>query len=158
MFSNAIDADGDGTITTRELRRAVVALKQLDANKDGKITLAEARVVPNEPSGNVGSVEFRGPMGFRNKSNGGDPRPGGPKLMQYDRNGDSQLSPDDVPTQMMGLLRGADKDGNGKLDPQELQVIEQRINERVRGQRPLPSGVQVGPPGVTRGTRGSSAQ
>jgi Ca2+-binding EF-hand superfamily protein len=149
MF-NAIDTDGDGAITMRELRKAVVALKQLDLDKDGKITLAEVANGPSQMGGPPAG--FRGASGFSNPGGelGGDPRPAGPNLMQYDRNGDGQLSTDEVPTQLMGTLRGADKNGNGKLDPQELQMIQQRIQERARGQRPLPPGVSVGPQGVTR--------
>jgi EF hand len=203
MFS-AIDADGDGTITMRELRKAVVALKQLDTDKDGKITQAEAmggppnpeamidRVMENDKNGDGklskneiprhlaqmlagadtngdGTIDraevaacmqgarqgIGGTAGGANGSNsfaggaGGDPRPGGPNLMQFDRNGDGQLSADEVPAQMMGLVRGADQNHNGTLDAQELQAIQQRINERVRGDRPLPPGVMVGPQGVT---------
>jgi len=149
MF-NAIDADGDGTITMRELRKAVVALKRLDANHDGKITLAETMLAQNGPSGSAAPGRSPGQSGFGNGNSGGDPRPGGPDMMQYDRNGDGQLSADEVPTQMMGLVRGADQNGNGKLDPQELQAVQQRMNERVRGQRPLPPGISVGPRGVQR--------
>lgn len=151
MF-NAIDADGDGSITMRELRKAVVALKKLDANKDGKITLAETVLAQNGPSGSAAPGGFRGQTGFGNHPGGfsGDPRPSGPNMMQYDRNGDGQLSADEVPTQLRGTLRGADQNGNGKLDAQEVQAVEQRMNERLRGQRSLPPGISVGPQGVQR--------
>lgn len=151
MF-NAIDADGDGSITMRELRKAVVALKKLDANKDGKITLAETTLAQTGSSENAAPGGFGGQTGFRNGTDGfgGDPRPGGPNMLQYDRNGDGQLSIDEMPTQMRGLLRGSDQNRNGTLDAQELQAIQQRMNERLRGQRPLPPGVSVGPQGVSR--------
>jgi hypothetical protein len=54
-----------------------------------------------------------------------------------------------MPTQLRGMLRGTDQNGDGKLDTQELQSIQQRLNERVRGDRHLPPGVTVGPQGVT---------
>ena len=41
MFE-AIDANGDGTINNVELRKAIAALRKLDADGDGNITLAEA--------------------------------------------------------------------------------------------------------------------
>ncbi len=207
MF-RALDADGDGAISIRELRKAVVALKKLDADKDGKITQAEAMGGPGDPAGDASAAvdrlmqndkngdgklskneiprhlaqmlvgadtngdgtldraeltaamqgarpqfagagsSFGGPNGFGGTA-GGDPRPGGPNLLQFDRNGDGQLSADEVPMQMMGLVRGADQNHNGKLDVQELQAIQQRMNERVRGQRPLPPGISVGPQGVS---------
>ncbi len=155
MF-NAIDADSDGAINMRELRKAVVALKKLDVDKDGKITLAETLHNPaaatntNLPSGVNGQRGLgNGPGGFGG-ANGGDPRPTGPNMMQYDRNGDGQLSADEVPTQLRGMLRGTDQDNNGTLDAQEMQAIQQRMNERLRGQRPLPPGISVGPQGVER--------
>jgi hypothetical protein len=147
MF-NAIDADGDGAITMRELRKAVVALKQFDTDKDGKITLAEVVAQSGSATEAGGQFGFRG-QGFGGDNNVGDPRPGGPNMMQFDRNGDGQLSPEEVPTQMRGMLRGTDQNGDGKLDAQELQAIQQRMNERVRGQRSLPPGVSVGPQGVS---------
>lgn len=210
MF-DAIDTDGDGTLTMRELRKAVAALKQLDTDKDGKITREEAlggrpgdptamvdRLMENDRNGDgklsedeiprpmvrrlagadtngdgaidrnelTAAIEnapnqFSGPGGSPQGGMGSAPGgfgasrgrfggPAGPDLMQYDRNGDGQLSVDEVPTQMMGLLRGADRNGSGSVDAQELQAIQQRINERVRGQRPLPPGVTVGPQGVER--------
>lgn len=154
MF-NAIDADGDGSITMRELRKAVVALKKLDANKDGKITLAETMLAQSGSNGSAAPGGFRGQTGFGNGPNGfsGDPRPTGPNMMQFDRNGDGQLSADEVPTQLRGMLRGSDQNGDGKLDAQELQTISQRMNERLRGQRPLPPGISVGPQGVERTTQ-----
>ena len=209
MF-DAIDADGDGVLTTRELRRAAVALKQLDADQDGKISRAEAtggpagnptgdsaamvdRVMKNDKNGDgkltknelpwrlaqmldgadtngdgaIDRAELTAAMeAAHNRSGGqrggfgpgqggsgglgGDPRPGGPNLIQFDHNHDGQLSADEVPVQMRGMLRGADQDGNGVLDTQELQAFQQRMSERMRGQRPLPQGFGAGPQGTEK--------
>jgi hypothetical protein len=149
---NVIDADGDGVITSRELRRAVAALKKLDLDGDGKITLEEANSSAGGPSAMGGPGAYGGRAGGGNGAGGfnSDPRPGGPNLSQYDRNADGVLSPDEVPTQMMGMVRGSDRNGNGVLDPDEIALIQQRMSERVRGQRSLPPGVNVGPQGVER--------
>ena len=42
MMFSVIDADSDGKITARELRRAAVQLKKLDLDRDGNITLVGA--------------------------------------------------------------------------------------------------------------------
>lgn len=201
---DAIDADGDGVITVRELRRAVVALKQFDADQDGRITREEVmdgasplstidsamasdkdgdgklskselprhlvpmlKIADTNGDGALDRAELasvmRGsqsqdggqgvPVGF-NKTGfpgqggyGGDPRPGS-NLSRYDRNGDGHLSADELPPQMRSMLRGTDQNGDGRLSPEEMQAIQQRMNERIRGQRPMPPGVTVGPQGV----------
>ncbi len=211
LIFDVIDADGDGAITIRELRKAVPALKQLDTDKDGKITREEAlgqsngpggaglragdpatvidhlmsgdkngdgklsadempshlaQMLPGADSNGDGAIDraelmaamqnHRNPFGGHGGPGklggpgGGDPRQVDGQLMQYDRNGDGQLSSDEVPTQMRGMLRGSDHNGDGTLDTQELQLIRQRMNERAQGQRRLPPGVQIGPQGVSR--------
>jgi len=45
----ALDANGDGVISAKEIANAATALKALDRNNDGKITREEA--VPRPPLG-----------------------------------------------------------------------------------------------------------
>lgn len=40
---NALDRDGDGEISSRELKDAVASLKRVDRNRDGQITMDEVR-------------------------------------------------------------------------------------------------------------------
>ena len=148
MFA-AIDADGDGVITTKELRKAVAVLKKMDADRDGNITLAEvnAQVMPAGAGGpgvarggqSGGRNNFGGPAGFAGRD-GFEQGAISQQLMQNDRNGDGRLTPDEVPPQLRGSLRGGDTNGDGTIDAQELQALTQRMSERFRGGRPLPPG------------------
>jgi len=149
-----IDADGDGVITKRELRKAVAALKKLDLDSDGNITLEEVNAATTGAAGAAagGPATFGGGTNFRGSSGfipAGDPR-SGPALSQYDRNGDGALTPDEVPPQLRGLVQGSDANNDGRLDPQEVALIQQRMNERARGQQSLPPGFRLGPQGPER--------
>jgi Ca2+-binding EF-hand superfamily protein len=106
MFS-VIDADGDGVITKRELSKAIRALRTLDVDSDGSITLAEASAgAPAAgPAGALGAMP-------------GDPHV--ERLMANDLNGDGQLTPDEVPAALMPMLQGADSNRNRAIDRQEL--------------------------------------
>jgi Ca2+-binding EF-hand superfamily protein len=208
MF-DAIDADGDGTITMRELRKAVVALRKLDVDEDGNLTREEALGgfvggPPNGPGGDQNAMIDRMMQGHRDgdgklspnelpppmaqmlqnadtngdgaldraelavamrnaqpRFGGGPGQFGGPavdprqgqNLLQYDQNGDGQLSANEVPRQLRGMLQGSDQNGNGVLDRDEIDIINQRMNERIRGSRQLPPGVSAGPEGLQRNRR-----
>ena len=45
----ALDADGNGEISTEEIKAAPAALKKLDKNNDGKLT--DAELLPSFPGG-----------------------------------------------------------------------------------------------------------
>ncbi len=105
MFA-AIDADGDGVISKTELRKAIKALKTLDADDDGSITLAEASVggAPIGPGGPLGE----------------DPQIA--QIMANDKNGDGKLTPNEVPRDMVQMLRGVDQNADGEITREELVV------------------------------------
>jgi len=199
MF-DVIDADGDGVITIRELRRAVAALKTLDIDQDGQITREEASgpgslggpAGPGAPVNNLGqavdrwmtydqngdgklTVEELPPqmvqmlagadqnndrgidraeltfamqnapnrfgMGPANVGLGpigvGVPGRNAPQfnqeLLQYDRNGDGKLSPDEVPPQLRRMLNGGDQNRDGVLDAEELKQLSERMEDRNGG-------------------------
>ena len=62
----ALDSDGNGEISSEEIKGAVVALKKLDKNKDGKLTEDELR--PN--------FSGRGGASGQRRSRGGEARGG----------------------------------------------------------------------------------
>jgi hypothetical protein len=118
-----LDADGDGEISSTERVGAVAALKKLDKNSDGKLTMEE--LIPEG---------MRGPFG-----------PGGPgflepeeminRMMMADANNDGFIDEDEMPERMktMMLDRG-DTNKDGKLSKEELvKLVAQMGRGPARG-------------------------
>ncbi|MEQ8208395.1 MAG: hypothetical protein RH917_01080 [Lacipirellulaceae bacterium] len=138
LLFEAIDLNNDGEISAVELRKAAAALKKLDADKDGKITLAEAT-----PPRGPGSPGEEGPGGERR---GGGPEAFVARLMENDANGDKKLTPNEVPEQLMPMLQGGDTNGDKAIDEEELLAIaEAQGGRRGRGFRGGPGGERGGP-------------
>lgn len=112
----ALDADGDGEISASEIEGAVAALKKLDKNSDGKLTVAE--LMPEGMPGGPG-------MGF----------PGGPgnpeamvaRIMAADSNKDGFVDKSEAPEPMQRLFERADGDGDGKLSKDEVTRFAARM-------------------------------
>jgi Ca2+-binding EF-hand superfamily protein len=120
MFS-LIDSDSDGVITKTELRRAVVQLRKLDADKDGNITLAEV-----SPAGGPG-----GPWG--------DPAQFVQRLMaENDRNKDDTLTAAEIPDNLKPMLREADINNDTFVTREELNAVVTNMNR-------FPGGPGAGP-------------
>lgn len=116
----ALDADGDGVISAEEINNAPAALRKLDKNGDGKLTEDELR--PNFPQGGPGGRGFGergGPGGF------GGPSPDEivKQLLEFDKNGDGQLSKSEVPERMSGLFERGDTNKDGVLSKEELRKL-----------------------------------
>ena len=79
----ALDADGNGQISTEEIKAAPAALKKLDKNNDGKLT--DAELLPSFPGGGGSVRGGRGGFGGRGgvpqgrPSFEGDDRPQSPR-------------------------------------------------------------------------------
>jgi Ca2+-binding EF-hand superfamily protein len=108
MFA-AMDADSDGVISKVELRKAIKALKTLDTDNDGSITLAEASVGGGPGPG--GAVAAGGPLGD-------DPQIA--QLMSMDRNKDGKLTANEVPRDMQQMLGTADQNNDREITRQEI--------------------------------------
>lgn len=106
MFE-AIDADGNGVITAQELRKAPAALKKLDRDSDGNISLEEA--APASPFSDPGRMVDR--------------------MMERDANGDGKLTPDEVDERMAGMLRNADANQDGAVDREELTAAMEQMRQ-----------------------------
>jgi Ca2+-binding EF-hand superfamily protein len=133
MFA-ALDADSDGVITTKELRKAIARLKTLDTDNDGNITLAEASP-PVPPGGPMAGGWQGGQPGDQNQMID--------RIMQSDKNGDGKLTAEEIPGPMaQQMIQNGDKDGDGALSKDELTQGMQAMQNRFGN---MPFGFQGGP-------------
>jgi hypothetical protein len=144
----ALDADGNGEISSKEIENAAAALKKLDQNGDGKLTEDELR--PQGPPGGRSGFGGGRPEGGRPEGEGfGPPRGdfeggrgdrgdrGGRGDMDRrrgfeggvrDAEGGAQRRPD--PADMVKRLMAFDKNGDGKLAKDELSSRMQGLLDR----------------------------
>ncbi len=113
-LTGVIDLNGNGTIEADEIDMAVVSLRKLDRNKDGKITRDEI--------GGSASGSSRRSSGRRL-----------PSLSSLDKDGDGKLSKEETRDRMRENFDRTDTNGDGFVDSKEFDAILQRIRS---GQRP----------------------
>jgi Ca2+-binding EF-hand superfamily protein len=101
----ALDVDGDGEISSKEIDEAPGRLRALDANKDGKLTMDELR-----PAG--------GREGYGAAGAGGDEMVN--RLMEYDTDKDGKLKAADLPERMRNIVPRADANKDGAVTREEL--------------------------------------
>lgn len=134
-FFTALDADGDGKITTAELENAATALKTLDKNNDGVLTPEE--LGPPRPS-----FGERGPReGGRPGFGGGSGNPGD-FLKMLDKDGDGKVSKAEAPERMQEGFDRMDTNKDGFIDEAEVRQMMDRFRE-----------MRPGGPGGPRGER-----
>ena len=117
-----LDKNGDGTLGQGELDLAISSLRKLDRNQDGTISQEELRA---------------------DQGSGGSPRPGGsprsggrgiaaPTWSEIDQDGDGKVSLKEAPERMKGRFDRMDQNGDGFLDKEEQERIDQMFR-RMRG-------------------------
>ena len=144
----ALDADDDGVISSSEIDGAVTALKALDRNGDGDLTMEELH--PDRPGrggsaeGNRGERRRGGPPGGEFGQRGpvegdrGEHRRGGrgegpppvkfvEKMMESDTDGDGLISRDEASDRLLRGFDRIDADGNGSIDKLELEQVAKRF-------------------------------
>jgi Ca2+-binding EF-hand superfamily protein len=130
----AIDSDRDGKLSAEELAKAGEALKRLDRNGDGSLTIEE--LGPPDP----GAASGRGQAG----------RPGAnqpqqaddwtaaflQRLKQADANGDGKLNKDEAPERMKENFERIDANGDGQIDEEELRRMMARFRQNEQANPP----------------------
>lgn len=132
----ALDANGDRQISSDEIENAVAALKTLDKNNDGKLTLGELR-----PAGRPGRGRRAG------RGPGGPGGPGAPdapafveRLLSFDESKDGTISKSELPERMHGILERHDANQDGVLDKTELAQVAAQFAQRRGGGPGAPRG------------------
>ncbi len=123
----ALDANHDGVISTEEIANASAALKTLDKNGDGQLTMEELR--PKLPPGAGEPKDGPPPRGPRPDGEKNFPRPDGDKnfhppvppiMAALDANHDGIISADEIANASKALGK-LDKNGDGQIQKEELR-------------------------------------
>ncbi len=134
---NALDADDDGILSSEEIENAAAALKKLDTNGDGQLTSDELRPAggpggPGGPRAHGGSRSQGGPgdrprAGQRRPSRSGDMVE---RIMGLDKDGDGQVSKEEVPPAMQRMFQRIDTNGDGTISRAEVEAMAERAGSR----------------------------
>ncbi len=129
----AIDTDGDGELSSKEIARAPESIARLDRNKDGIISEFEVR--PPPPPGR--------PPGPPRGNNRQDAKALVDSAMRFDKDGDGKLTARELPERMARMLEQGDTNKDGALDRSEIEALAARAPARPPGP---PGGGPPGPP------------
>lgn len=108
----ALDVDGDGVLSRKEVRRAAEAIERLDEDRDGDITMDELRLPPPPPRKKDGQGEP--------KEQGERKPPMPPVIAALDTDRDGTVSARELEAAPESL-KELDKNGDGQLSPEELR-------------------------------------
>jgi Ca2+-binding EF-hand superfamily protein len=121
-----MDTDGDGIVTKAEFGKAMAALRKVHKDKQGNMQVDK---LSNGADAVAGADATNGAGGPNGGAGGNEAMA---RFMQYDRNHDGRLTPDEVPPQGRAMLQGADLNGDGAIDASELQAFAKRMGDRAK--------------------------
>ncbi len=142
-----LDANHDGVIDADEIANASTALKTLDKNGDGQLSMDELLAPPPRPGGtNAAPMADRPPgpppgAGF----NGTNRPPVLPIIAALDANHDGVIDADEI-ANAPAALKTLDKNGDGQLTPDEFMPPRRGGPGGHHGHGPGGPGGQDGPP------------
>jgi hypothetical protein len=122
-----MDADGDGTVTPVEYKKAMAALHK--AHKDSKGNMTYEKAADDNANANAAGAD---PAQGAAAGGGPQQQEAGRFMQQYDRNGDGVLTPDELPPQLAAALRDADTNHDRRIDPAELAAFAAKMGDRMR--------------------------
>jgi Ca2+-binding EF-hand superfamily protein len=116
----ALDTDGDGELSAKEIENASVSLKKLDKDKNGKLTRDEIRPAfgPGGPGGMMA---------------GPNPQELVTRLLAFDKDGDGKLSKAELPERLQAMMDRGDTNKDGFLDKAELTRLSEAQSRRGPG-------------------------
>jgi Ca2+-binding EF-hand superfamily protein len=117
----ALDKDGNGSLSAEEIAAAPASLITLDRDGDGRLT--EDELQPQRKNGRAANELLM-------------------QLMTFDKNQDGALTADELPARMQGIFQRGDTNHDGKLVPDEIRSMA--VNQS------LPVGLVRPNPAVTR--------
>ncbi|MCX6631640.1 MAG: hypothetical protein NTW28_28860 [Candidatus Solibacter sp.] len=127
----ALDADGDGSISAEEIINSPAALRRLDRNGDGILTLEEMRPVMPGGRGPEGGERREGPAG----ADGNSVEETVKTLMAFDTNGDGKLQKAELPERMQAIFERGDANRDGLLTADEVRAMAQAQAQPATGGR-----------------------
>jgi Ca2+-binding EF-hand superfamily protein len=119
LLWTALDADGDGSLSAAEIANAPAALRSLDKNHDGRLTLDETRAAMPGGRGPGGGQRREGPRGAADDTIEETVK----TLMAFDSNGDGKLQKSELPERMQAIFERGDANQDGVLTVDEIRVM-----------------------------------
>ncbi|MFN7989644.1 MAG: hypothetical protein U0529_19380 [Thermoanaerobaculia bacterium] len=115
----ALDTDGDEVLSAAEIANAPAALKKLDTNGDGQLTMDELRPKRPDDGGPAGGPKAPDRSGPPPEA-GRPKRPLPPIVAALDADGDGVISAAEI-ANAAAALRKLDRNRDGKLTPDEYR-------------------------------------
>ncbi|NNC90340.1 MAG: hypothetical protein HKN82_17945 [Akkermansiaceae bacterium] len=132
----ALDRNRDGSLDQNEIDMAVVVLRRMDRDQDGKVTSEEVASGPPPRPDGAGRPDGPGRPGGRP---GGGRGPGLEMFKRIDTDGDGKISKDEAPDRMAENFAQIDGNADGFIDKEEQEKLIEMMRQRFRdggGQRP----------------------
>jgi hypothetical protein len=139
-----LDSNHNGVLESEEIDQAIVMLRRMDRNGDGRLTgeeFAQRREGDRppmregaRPGGDRAPEGRRPPEGSRE---GQRPTPEQMKerFLQADKDGDKRLSKDEAPDRLKEGFDRVDSDDSGFIEEAELDALIRRLEQGTRGPR-----------------------